>query len=42
MSDRVIVMNEGRITGTINIEDADQEKIMHYATMGRREILSGS
>lgn len=33
MSDRVIVMNEGRITGEIPIEEATQESIMHKATL---------
>ena len=33
MSDRVVVMCEGRITGTLDISEADQEKIMKYATM---------
>ena len=33
MSDRVIVMCEGKITGELNIEDASQEKIMHLATL---------
>ncbi len=33
MSDRVVVMNEGRITGILNIEDATQEKIMGLATL---------
>ena len=33
MSDRVACMCEGRITGIVNIEDADQETIMKYATM---------
>lgn len=32
MSHRVIIMCEGRITGEINIKDANQEKIMKYAT----------
>lgn len=32
MSHRVIVMCEGRITGEINVQDATQEKIMHFAT----------
>lgn len=32
MSDRIIVMCEGRKTGEIEIEDATQEKIMHLAT----------
>ena len=33
MSDRVVVMCEGRITGILDISEADQEKIMKYATM---------
>ncbi len=33
MSDRIMVMCEGRITGELDICDADQEQIMHYATM---------
>ncbi len=33
LSDRVIVMCEGRITGELDIKDATQEKIMAYATM---------
>jgi ribose transport system ATP-binding protein len=33
MSDRVVVMNEGRIKGILNIEDATQEKIMGLATL---------
>lgn len=33
MSDRIIVMCEGRITGELDIENASQEKIMEYATM---------
>ena len=36
MSDRVVVMCEGRVTGEIDIADATQEKIMLYATM--REV----
>ncbi|MFC5468674.1 ATP-binding cassette domain-containing protein [Cohnella suwonensis] len=32
MSDRVYVMAEGRIKGELPIEEATQEKIMHYAT----------
>jgi ribose transport system ATP-binding protein len=42
MSDRVIVMSEGRITGELAIEEASQEAIMERATMGRREVLSRS
>ena len=33
VSDRVIVMCEGRITGELPIEDATQENIMNYAMM---------
>ena len=32
MSDRVIVMCEGRVTGELDISEATQEKIMTYAT----------
>lgn len=38
MSDRVIVMCEGRKTGELDIADATQEKILTYATM-REEIV---
>ncbi|GGG04009.1 sugar ABC transporter ATP-binding protein [Paenibacillus abyssi] len=31
MSDRILVMAEGRITADLSAEDADQEKITHYA-----------
>ena len=33
MSDRVIIMCEGRVTGEISIEDATQERIMTAATL---------
>ncbi len=33
MSDRIIVMCEGRVTGELDIADASQEAIMKYATM---------
>ncbi|GLC78555.1 sugar ABC transporter ATP-binding protein [Lacrimispora brassicae] len=33
MSDRILVMCEGRKTGEISIEEATQEKIMHAATI---------
>ena len=33
LSDRVVVMCEGKITGEIDIADATQEEIMKYATM---------
>ena len=39
MSDRIIVMNEGRITGELDISDATQEKIMALAT--RRDGQKG-
>jgi ribose transport system ATP-binding protein len=42
MSDRIIVMSEGRLTGELPIEKASQEAIMEYATMGRQEVLSRS
>jgi ribose transport system ATP-binding protein len=42
MSDRIVVMSEGRLTGELPIEKANQEAIMHYATMGRQEVLSRS
>jgi len=32
MSDRVLVMCEGRVTGELDIQDASQEEIMKYAT----------
>ncbi|MFW5695534.1 MAG: sugar ABC transporter ATP-binding protein [Alkalispirochaeta sp.] len=42
MSDRILVMCEGRITGELDIKDATQEKIMHYATMRTQETLTRS
>ncbi|PIE76941.1 MAG: D-xylose ABC transporter ATP-binding protein [Clostridiales bacterium] len=33
MSDRIVVMCEGKCTGVLDIADADQETIMKYATM---------
>ncbi|RKX91363.1 MAG: D-xylose ABC transporter ATP-binding protein [Spirochaetes bacterium] len=42
MSDRIIVMCEGRITGEFNIEEATQEAIMERATIGRQAALAGS
>ena len=35
MSDRIIVMCEGKVTGELGIEEVSQEKIMNMAT---REI----
>lgn len=34
MSDRILTMHEGKMTGIINREDANQEVIMKYATEG--------
>ncbi|WP_377887996.1 sugar ABC transporter ATP-binding protein [Alkalihalobacillus sp. R86527] len=34
MANRIIVMNEGRITGELDVEEATQEKIFYYATRG--------
>lgn len=35
MSDRILIMNNGRINGEISRKEATQEKIMYYATGGR-------
>jgi ABC-type sugar transport system ATPase subunit len=32
MSDRILVIHEGRLAGTLVREEATQEKVMHYAT----------
>lgn len=37
MSDRILIMCEGNKTKELSIEDATQEKILHYATIGREE-----
>ena len=42
MSDRIVVMCEGRITGEIDISEASQERIMEYATMRSQETLARS
>jgi ribose transport system ATP-binding protein len=42
MSDRIVVMSEGRLTGELPIEKASQEAIMQYATIGRQEVLGRS
>ena len=34
MSDRILVMHEGRLTGELNRQEATQEKIMTLATGG--------
>ena len=33
MTDRIYVLSSGKITGEINTKEADQEKVMRYATM---------
>jgi ribose transport system ATP-binding protein len=40
MSDRVIVMHEGRITGELIRQDLSEESIMHLATGHARELQS--
>jgi ribose transport system ATP-binding protein len=42
MSDRILVMSEGRTTGQLGIEQASQEAIMGLATVGRQEALARS
>ena len=42
MSDRILVMSEGRMTGELPIEEASQEAVMEYATIGRQAVLSRS
>jgi len=42
MSDRIIVMSEGRLTGELPIEKASQEAVMGLATIGHKEVLSRS
>ncbi len=37
LSDRILVMANGRITGEFKRGEADQETILHYATMGAGE-----
>jgi ribose transport system ATP-binding protein len=34
VSDRVLVMHEGRIVADLSKDEADQEKVMFYATGG--------
>ena len=34
VSDRIIVMHEGRVTGRFHRDDASQDAIMHAATGG--------
>lgn len=37
MSDRIVVMCEGRVTGELDISEANQERIMEYATKRMQE-----
>jgi ribose transport system ATP-binding protein len=39
MSDRIMVMCEGRITGELDISEASQAEIMKYATMRGEELV---
>ncbi|WP_057002985.1 sugar ABC transporter ATP-binding protein [Agrilactobacillus composti] len=41
MSDRVMVMCEGRKTGELDIADATQEKILYYATLREEAVSNG-
>ena len=34
MSDRIMVVHEGKVTGIVNAAEADQEKVMTLATGG--------
>jgi len=34
MSDRIVVMHEGRVAGELDRAEATQERIMHLATGG--------
>ncbi|MFA9376703.1 MAG: sugar ABC transporter ATP-binding protein [Lachnotalea sp.] len=38
MSDRVIIMSEGRITGDLDITEANQNNIMQFATKQKSEV----
>jgi len=40
MSDRIVVMCEGRVTGELGIGEASQESIMHFATMRGQEAAT--
>ena len=33
LSDRILVMKDGRITGELSRQEATQERVMYYATM---------
>jgi ribose transport system ATP-binding protein len=38
VSDRILVMHEGRVTGEFNRDEATQDKIMHAATGGGQNV----
>ncbi|MDA0169767.1 sugar ABC transporter ATP-binding protein [Solirubrobacter taibaiensis] len=40
MSHRIVVMSEGRVTGTLDAGEATQEQVMHYATLRRSEVAA--
>ncbi|WP_037494203.1 sugar ABC transporter ATP-binding protein [Solirubrobacter soli] len=40
MSHRIVVMCEGRVTGTLDASDATQEQVMHYATLRTLEEVA--
>jgi ribose transport system ATP-binding protein len=42
MSDRILVMSEGRLTGELPIEAASQEAVMEFATIGHQAVLARS
>jgi ribose transport system ATP-binding protein len=39
MSDRILVMSGGRITGELSVEDATQENVMELATRGTEAVV---
>ena len=40
MSHRIVVMSEGRVTGTLDAGEATQESVMHYATLRTTEVAA--
>jgi ribose transport system ATP-binding protein len=40
MSHRIVVMSEGRITGTLDADEATQEQVMHFATLRSLEEVA--
>ena len=35
MSDRIVILSEGRVTGELDKHEFDQETIMHFASVAR-------